>query len=658
MAASGNAIRAGHAFVELFADNTPLVRGLRTAKTHLTKFGNEVKDIGLKVFSGGMSGVTALAGAAKVYAQIGDSVASAAKRTGMSAEAFSALAYAAKFSDVEASDLEGSLRKMQKTLASAAGGSQSAEENFTALGLSAKALLALTPEQQFMVLADRLAKIENPAMRAAAAMKVFGRGGVALMPMMEGGAAGISALTDEAARLGLVIGTKDALAAEALEQSIKKMWMTVKMVVFNIGGAVAPVFQKAAAWVTRAAVSVSQWIRQNQGLIVTALEVCVAVAAVGAGMIAFGMAVKFVAGVIGGVMTVISVLHTVFGAVAAAISFLVTPVGLVIAGIVALGGVLAYVLYRVGAFDNAIQSARNTLAELAAETKTTFGAMANALKAGDIAAAVKVLWAYIKMEFMAGKNWLLNLWDTVWGGFRKGVNTGGALIVGGAMVVWNGIADGLDTAVAFMLTAWDGFVAALANGWEDVKAAAKKAWNYVKSTWDGNFDLNAANAQVDAGAKAAKDTNNRKSGESYDENQAVLDERKKARHAGLDKMLTDTVAYNDNIDEENAKKAADRAAELEKARAEWMDAVKAANEAKPADLAGKPGNGNQFAGLDIPEAMKRADVRGTFSSMAVLSLQTGNMPVQERIAKGIDKIAKNTERMMRDIEDMDGQEFE
>ena len=658
MASSGSAIRAGRAFVELFADNSALVRGLRTAKTHLTKFGNEVKDIGLKVFSGGMSGVTALAGAAKVYAEIGDSVASAAKRTGMSAEAFSALAYAANISDIEVGTLEGSLRKMQKTLGAAATGSKSAEENLAALGLPVKELLALAPEQQFMVIADRLSNIENPAMRAAAAMKIFGRGGVTLLPMMEGGAAGISALTDEAARLGLVIGTKDALAAESLEQSLKRMWMTVKMVVFNIGGAVAPVFQKAAQWVTRAAVSVSQWIRQNQGLIVTALQVCVAVAAVGAGMIALGMTIKLVAGVIGGVMTVISALHAVFGAVSAAISFLVTPVGMIIAGIIALGGVLAYVLYRVGAFDNAIQSARNTLAELAAETKTTFGAMANALKAGDIAAAVKVLWAYIKMEFLAGKNWLLNLWDTVWGGFRKSINTGGALIVGGAVVVWNGIADGLDTAVAFMLTAWDGFVAALANGWENVKAAAKKAWNYVKSTWDSSFDLTIANAKVDADTKAAKDANDQKAGAGYDENQAVLEERTNTRHDGLDKMLTDTVAYNDNIDEENAKKAADRVADLEKARAEWLAAVKAANEAKPTDLVGKPGNGNQFAGLDIPEAMKRADVRGTFSAMAVLSLQTGNMPVQERIAKGVDKIAKNTERMMRDIEDMDGQEFE
>ena len=658
MAASGNAIRAGRAFVELFADNTPLVRGLRTAKTHLTKFGNEVKDIGLQVFSGGMSGVSALAGAAKVYASIGNNVASAAKRTGMSAEAFSALAYAATISDIEVGALEGSLRKMQKTLGAAAGGSKSAEENLAALGLSAKELLALTPEQQFKVLADRLAKIENPAMRAAAAMKIFGRGGVALLPMMEGGAAGISALTDEAARLGLVIGTRDALAAEALEKSIKKMWLTVKMVVFNIGGALAPVFQQAAQWVTRAAVSVSQWIRQNQGLIVTALQVCVAVAAVGAGMIALGLAIQFVAGVIGGVMTIISTLHAVFGAVSAVVSFLLTPVGMVAAAVAVLGGVLLYVLYRVGAFDSAIQAVRGSLNELAAETKATFGAMANALKAGDIVAAVKVLWAYLKMEFLAGKNWLLNLWDGVWSAFRKGVNTGGALIVGGAVVVWNGIADGLDVAVAFMLTAWDGFVASFANGWENVKAAAKKAWNYVKNTWDGSFDLNAANAKVDADTKAAKDANNQKDGAGYDENQAVLEERQKARHAGLDKMMGDTVAYNDKSDDENAKKAADRAADLEKARAEWLAAVKAANEAKPADLGGKPDTMKPFAGLDIPEAMKRADVRGTFSAMAVLSLQTGNMPVQERIAKGVDKIAQNTERMMRDIEDMDGLEFD
>ena len=44
MSGNANSIRAGRAFVELFADNTKLVRGLRAAKTQLLAFGKDVRD--------------------------------------------------------------------------------------------------------------------------------------------------------------------------------------------------------------------------------------------------------------------------------------------------------------------------------------------------------------------------------------------------------------------------------------------------------------------------------------------------------------------------------------------------------------------------------------------------------------------------------------
>lgn len=46
---SGRAIRAGRAFVELFADNTKLVRGLRAARTKVRAFGQKLQNIGMRI---------------------------------------------------------------------------------------------------------------------------------------------------------------------------------------------------------------------------------------------------------------------------------------------------------------------------------------------------------------------------------------------------------------------------------------------------------------------------------------------------------------------------------------------------------------------------------------------------------------------------------
>jgi len=47
--AGTSSIRAGRAFVELFADDTKLVRGLRSAERRLRAFGNGIRTLGLKI---------------------------------------------------------------------------------------------------------------------------------------------------------------------------------------------------------------------------------------------------------------------------------------------------------------------------------------------------------------------------------------------------------------------------------------------------------------------------------------------------------------------------------------------------------------------------------------------------------------------------------
>jgi hypothetical protein len=53
MEGKSGAIRAGRAFVELFADGSKLVRGLKSAAGKLKAFGSQVRNLGLGLMAAG-----------------------------------------------------------------------------------------------------------------------------------------------------------------------------------------------------------------------------------------------------------------------------------------------------------------------------------------------------------------------------------------------------------------------------------------------------------------------------------------------------------------------------------------------------------------------------------------------------------------------------
>jgi hypothetical protein len=80
--ATAQGIRAGRAFVELFADDSKLVRGLRAAEKKIRAFGDGIRNIGLKMAGLGAAVVSPLVAAAKAFSVMGDDVAKMARRTG------------------------------------------------------------------------------------------------------------------------------------------------------------------------------------------------------------------------------------------------------------------------------------------------------------------------------------------------------------------------------------------------------------------------------------------------------------------------------------------------------------------------------------------------------------------------------------------------
>jgi hypothetical protein len=120
--------------------------------------------------------------------------------------------------------LERGLIGMAKGLFSAEQGSKKLNKLLTQYGVSLDTIESLSPEEQFLALADVVARIQNPTTRAAMAMQLFGKSGQKLLPMLSGGRAGIAALQAEAAMLGRTMTTEDAQAAAGMDDAWNRFW--------------------------------------------------------------------------------------------------------------------------------------------------------------------------------------------------------------------------------------------------------------------------------------------------------------------------------------------------------------------------------------------------------------------------------------------------
>lgn len=81
--------------------------------------------------------------------------------------------------------LSGAFARLQNTLAGADDESKKATQALSRLGISVSEFGALTQEAQIELVSQRLASIENPAQRSAAAIALFGRSGVQLLPFFK-----------------------------------------------------------------------------------------------------------------------------------------------------------------------------------------------------------------------------------------------------------------------------------------------------------------------------------------------------------------------------------------------------------------------------------------------------------------------------------------
>ncbi|HMU15810.1 MAG TPA: hypothetical protein PKC95_00065 [Thauera aminoaromatica] len=211
---------------------------LRRINQSFGKFNRALGAIGLGVSFVAIT--RGLAGAAARAIEYGDEIAKASAKTGVGAQAFSELAYAAKQNDIELTALSAAFKKMQVSISEANSGGKSARETFAALGLEFEVLKRLAPDRQFEAIADRISQLEDPADRTRAAVELFGRAGADLLPMFEQGAAGIRLAREEAQRFGASLTEEQVARLAAADDAIKRMKASWEALARTLTAEVAP----------------------------------------------------------------------------------------------------------------------------------------------------------------------------------------------------------------------------------------------------------------------------------------------------------------------------------------------------------------------------------------------------------------------------------
>ncbi len=185
-------------------------------------------------------GITALV---LPVARVGDEFFKLSQKTGVSVEALTALDYAAKLSDVTTEGLTKALQKLSVAMFDTQVNGDEGSAALKALGVSATdAHGQIRPTEAVLLdLAEKFAIMPDGADKAALAVKLFGKEGLAIIPFLNQGREGITALMEEAQRLGLVMSEDVARASEIFNDNLTRLSAIFEGVQRQMGAAVIPI---------------------------------------------------------------------------------------------------------------------------------------------------------------------------------------------------------------------------------------------------------------------------------------------------------------------------------------------------------------------------------------------------------------------------------
>lgn len=217
----------GSLAVSLRANTKKYKRGMKQAESITQRFGRTVARVGKGLAVGMTAALAAVAVgttiAVKRQFQLIDATAKVSDKLGIATEKLIGLRLAAELSGNTVRNLELGLQRMTRRVSEAAQGTGEAQAAIKELGLDAKALNKLSPDEQFLSIADAMEKVESQGDRVRLGFKLFDAEGVALINTLRGGSDALRKTQQEAERLGLTFSRFEASRIEMANDAMRRL---------------------------------------------------------------------------------------------------------------------------------------------------------------------------------------------------------------------------------------------------------------------------------------------------------------------------------------------------------------------------------------------------------------------------------------------------
>lgn len=186
-----------------------------------TQVSSSLSAIGASVAAIGAIG--GLASSIRGAIDLGDQFNKLSQKVGISVEKLSELKFAADLSDVSIEQFQIGMKGLNETLVKANDATSKEAALLKTLGVTAR-----DPAGALRQLSDAFALLPDGATKSALAVELFGKAGMNMIPMLNGGSKALDEAATSARKLGLVMSAETAKAAEEFNDNMTKLGRTAQ----------------------------------------------------------------------------------------------------------------------------------------------------------------------------------------------------------------------------------------------------------------------------------------------------------------------------------------------------------------------------------------------------------------------------------------------
>lgn len=215
--------------------------------------------------AGAGAGLAAVTASVQNLASSADQIKNSAEALGLTTKAYQELTYAADKNGLTQEQLAMGLKAVNARLNDVRmqGKDGESAKLFRDMGLSAKELIDLSPDQQLRKIADAAKTMGNSAQRNARLARILGEeAGPKFAELLAGGSAGLDELSAAAERYGVVVSREMLDRADDLAEAQTELKASIKGLSFAVGTELTPEARKLVE-------QFREWIVANRGVIAT-----------------------------------------------------------------------------------------------------------------------------------------------------------------------------------------------------------------------------------------------------------------------------------------------------------------------------------------------------------------------------------------------------